>query len=91
MNKKTNTVLFVLGATVANIIIMIVLFLALFILFGRFIAPNVADGAVPVFMLLIFVFSVGGTYFIYHKLIKLIQARVDMEKHFDPIFTRKKK
>jgi hypothetical protein len=91
MNKKTNTVLFVLGATVVNIIMMIVLFLVLFVLFDRFLAPNIGEGIVPVFMLLIFIISVGGTYFIYHKLIKLVQARVDMEKYFDPIFNKKKK
>ena len=54
MNKKTNTVLFVLGATVVNIIMMIVLFV-LFVLFGRFLAPNIGEGIVPVFMLLIFI------------------------------------
>ena len=42
MNKKANTVLFMLGATVVNIILMVLIFVLLFYLYGRFIAPSVS-------------------------------------------------
>jgi hypothetical protein len=91
MNKRVNTVLFVIGASVVNVIIMLVLFLALFVIFARFVAPSLSPGANQLIMVLIFVISIGVTYFIYHRLVRWISIKVDMDKYFDPIFGRKKK
>ncbi len=91
MNKRVNTVLFVIGASVVNVIIMLVLFLALFVIFARFVAPSLSPGANQLIMVLIFVISIGVTYFIYHRLVRWISTKVDMDKYFDPIFGRKKK
>ncbi|MFP4302324.1 MAG: hypothetical protein ACLFPW_09950 [Spirochaetaceae bacterium] len=90
MNKRVNTVLFVLGASVVNVIIMLVLFLALFVVFARFLAPSLSAGANQLIMVLIFVVSIGVTYFIYHRLVRWLSTKVDMDKYFDPIFGKKK-
>jgi hypothetical protein len=91
VNKKVNTLLFVLGATVVNVLMMVVTFLVLFVLFARFLAPIVPPEAGQFVVLALFIVAILGTYFIYHKLVKLMQSRVDMEKYFDPIFGGKRR
>jgi uncharacterized membrane protein YedE/YeeE len=90
MNKKVNTVLFILGATLGNVVVMIVVFLLLFVLFGRFLAPLLPSAVDQIGVIIIFVGSIVLTYFAYHRIIKLLTNRIDMEKYFDPIFRRKK-
>ncbi len=91
MNKKTNTVLFILGATVVNIVIMLAIFIGLFVLYARFVAPTVSTTINQLITFVIFIGSVALTYLIYHRLIKLLSKKMDMDKHFDPIFRSKKK
>lgn len=88
MNKKANTVLFILGATVANVLIMIVIFLALFVVFGRLIAPSLSPQINQIIMLVLFIGSIVATYFIYHRLVKWLSEKYDLEKYFDPIFRK---
>ena len=90
MNKKANTALFVLGATVFNVLIMIVIFVVLFVVFGRFIAPALPAQVNQILVLVIFIGSIVGTYFIYHRVVKYLSNKIDMEQYFDPIFKRKK-
>lgn len=91
MNKRLNTVLFVLGASLVNVLIMLILFLALFVVFARFIAPSLPPGANQLIMVLIFVLAIGATYVIYHRMVKWLSNKVDMNKYFDPIFGKKHK
>jgi membrane protein YdbS with pleckstrin-like domain len=91
MNKKANTVFFVLGATIVNVIIMMVIFIILFVLFGRFAAPHMSPQINQIIMLVLFIGSIVLTYFIYHRLVNYITTRIDMEKYFDPIFRPKKR
>ncbi|HUX51601.1 MAG TPA: hypothetical protein VMW73_12450 [Spirochaetia bacterium] len=91
MNKKANTILFVLGATVINVLIMMIIFVVLFVLFGRFVAAHLSPQADQIIMLVLFIGAIVLTYFIYHKLINLVTRKIDMEKYFDPIFKPRKK
>lgn len=91
MNKKVNTVLFVLGATLVNVLMMVILFLVLFVLFARFVAPMVPPEAGQFLVLALFIVSIVGTYFLYHRIVVYIQSRVEMEKYFDPIFGSKRR
>ncbi|MFO8063829.1 MAG: hypothetical protein ACQETQ_02085 [Spirochaetota bacterium] len=89
MNKRLNTVLFILGATIANIILMMAVFLVLFVVFGRFVAPHISPN-VGVYMLMgLFVASIVVTYFIYHWAVKKLSNKYDLESYFGPIFPRK--
>jgi hypothetical protein len=90
MNKKVNTVLFIVGATIGNVVVMTVVFLLLFVLFGRFLAPVLPPAGDQIAVIVIFVGSIVVTYFAYHRVIKTLTNRIDMEKYFDPIFRRKK-
>ncbi len=89
MNRKLNTILFLIGATLVNILVMVLLFLIFFVLFARFVAPSVAPEAGQYILLGLFVLSVIGTYFIYHRIIAALQKRVQLEKHFGPIFRKR--
>ncbi|MDR1469026.1 MAG: leader peptide processing enzyme [Spirochaetaceae bacterium] len=82
MNKKVNTLLFVLGATVVNILITILVFILLFVVCVRLLPPDVSTGALP----FVFIAALAASFFIYNKLLKIVTKKVDMDKYFDPIF-----
>jgi len=91
MNKKTNTILFMLGATAVNIILMIAIFILLFWLYGRFIASSVSPQVTSYVMIGIFIGSIALTYFIYHRLVKWMSNKWNLDDFFDPIFKRRRK
>jgi hypothetical protein len=91
MNKKANTLLFVLGATIANVIVMMAIFLVLFVVFGKFVAPHLSPQANQIIMLVLFIGAIVLTYVIYHRVIGYLSKKIDMDKYFDPIFRPRKK
>jgi len=91
MNKKVNTVLFVLGATLFNIIVAVLSFIVLIFLFSRFIAPHISEAAQSSSFSLIFLAAIASSFFIYRIVLKSLIEKIDVEKYFDPIFVRKNK
>ena len=91
MSKKTNTLLFILGATLVNMVLMIFFFTATFLLYGVFLAPRLPQLVNTIMLIVLFVLSIVGTYLVYHKAVNVLSTRVDMEKYFDPIFKPKKR
>ena len=89
MSKKTNTLLFILGGTVFNILITIVCFLVLLVIYSRFLYPVLPESSSAWVLPVIFVVSIAASFFVYRLAIKIITKKVDMEKHFDPIFGRR--
>jgi membrane protein YdbS with pleckstrin-like domain len=87
MNKKVNTLLFVLGATVFNILLTIVIFIVLFLLCVKFMPSDVASGALP----FVFIASLVASFFAYNAMLKFVTTKVDMDKYFDPIFKNRRK
>ena len=88
MNKKTNTLLFVLGATVFNVIVCIVSFIALFFLYAKFLYPVLPGESQPWSFFVIFAAGIAISILVYRIVLKTIIKKVDIEKYFDPIFTR---
>ena len=91
MNKKVNTVLFILGATLFNIIVVIVSFLLFIFLYTKFLMglmPN-SDGGWAFNLILIA--SIAVSIFVYRVVLKYLLTKIDIEKYFDPIFVRKHK
>ena len=88
MNKKTNTILFMLGATVLNIVLMLIIFLGLGALIGL-LPIEVGPQATFLVFILLFVGSIALTYFIYHRIVKWISNKWDLDTYFDPIFRRR--
>ena len=89
MSKKTNTLIFLLGATVVNIIITVICFLAFLVLFSRFLFPLFPEDSIAWVLPVIFVLSIVASVLIYRMMIKFLMKKVDMNKYFDPIFNRR--
>ncbi len=91
MNKKANTALFILGATVANILIMIVLIVVGFAVISLVLPHTASPQLASILFLLVFLAAIGGSFFIYNRIVKLISKRVDMERYFHPIFRQRRR
>jgi len=89
MSKKTNTLLFILGGTVFNVLITILCFIILLAIYSRFLYPALPEESAAWALPVLFVASIAASFFIYRQAIKVISKKVDMEKHFDPIFGRR--
>lgn len=91
MNKKANTALFIVGATIANILLMIILIIIGFVIVQALLPANPNSQLASILFLVVFLLSIAGSFFIYHKVIQFISKRVDMEKYFHPIFKPRKR
>jgi predicted permease len=86
MNKKINTLFFILAATVINIISSLIVFALLFLAFAFLVAPRLSEAAQPWALPVIFVLSICGSFALYHALVKRFVRRVDMGKYFSSLF-----
>ena len=86
MSKKTNTLLFILGGTVFNILITILSFVILLAIYGRFLYPSLPEDAASWVIPVIFILAIAISFVVYRLAIKMIMKKIDMEKSFDPIF-----
>lgn len=84
MNKKLNTALFIVLATVVNIVLMVAIFLILLVIFSRFVKEE--SSFTVLYMMFIFLCSIGGTFFIYTFLIKWATKKFNLEEKLHPIF-----
>jgi hypothetical protein len=90
MSKKTNTLLFILGATVFNVVTVVVCFLALFLLFVKFLTPILPETAATWALPVIFLGSIALSFVIYRIALKALMKRVDVDKYFSPLFRPKR-
>ncbi len=89
MNKKVNTIVFMLAATVLNVVMMVVIFLGLMLLYAWLVPGGFATQLGQVIGIVLFLAAIGLTYFLYHKLIKVISNKWNLDEYFDPIFRRR--
>ena len=85
MNKKVNTVLFILGATVFNIMITVLSFFLLLIFYAKFLMKVLPQGAQAWSFPLIFITSLVISFFVYKLLLGFLIKKINVEKYFDPI------
>jgi hypothetical protein len=90
MNKKVNTVLFLLGATVFNLLLMLVLGLGFVILIAVIFKNSLNPNLLVVIAVLVFIGSIAASFFIYGRVVKWLSRKIDMDKYFMPLFRRKK-
>ena len=91
MGKKTNTLLFILGGTVFNILVTVLCCLFFLFIYSRLFFPHLPESSMAWALPVIFVVSIVLSFLIYQLAIKIIIRKVDMEKYFDPIFGRRGK
>jgi uncharacterized BrkB/YihY/UPF0761 family membrane protein len=91
MSKKTNTLLFMLGATVFNILITIVSFIILLLAYVKFIMPKLpnAETAAGWGLPIIFLLAIAASFVLYRFILNRVIKRIDMDKYFDPLFSRR--
>jgi len=89
MNKKMNTIVFILGATLFNVIVAVISFILFAILYARFLLPIISPGGQSWGFSLIFIASIAVSIFVYRIVLKALLKRIDVEKYFDPLFVRR--
>lgn len=89
LNKKVNTILFILGATVFNIVVTLVSIASLLFLTARFVAPLLSESALSWTFSIIFIISIAISVFVYRAILKHLITKIDIEKYFDPLFVRR--
>jgi hypothetical protein len=87
MNKRTNTLLFILGATVFNVLLYIVSFVLLLVIYSRMI-PGIPEPAQQWGLIVILVLPIAISFLVYRLLLKVVLKHVDVDKHFAPLFGR---
>ena len=91
--KKRNTAIFMVIATVINIVLMTVFMLIGYILLVRFADPDKPEAG-QIWLIVIFIGSIILAWFVYSRIIKWYTKRVDVNEKFAPLITpkpRKKK
>jgi hypothetical protein len=90
MNKKVNTVLFLLGATVFNLLVMFILIVLFLVLISVVFRGSLNPTVISILMILVFIGSIAASFFIYGRLVRWLSRKIDMDKYFMPLFRRKK-
>ncbi|MCK5008401.1 MAG: leader peptide processing enzyme, partial [Spirochaetales bacterium] len=67
MNKKANTVLFLLGATVFNLLIMFLLIVIFLVLISAIFRDSLNPNVLSILMIVVFVGSIAASFFIYGR------------------------
>ncbi|MDR2134367.1 MAG: leader peptide processing enzyme [Treponema sp.] len=91
MNKKINTLLFVLGATLFNIIITVIFFVGLLLLYAKFLLPLIPESGRAWGFPLIFIAAIALSFVIYRFVLNLLMKKIEVEKYFDPVFGGRRK
>ena len=93
MNKKMNTLYFILAATVLNLLILILLAVILGVSVGAIYQKfNVdSEGLSLVAVIVILFGSIGGTFFLYSKIVKWTMKKWNLENYIEPIFRPKRR
>ena len=90
MNKKANTALFILGATLFNLLVTVLSFLLLLIVYAKYIMRFLPEGAQAWSFSLIFVAAIAISFLAYRFILNFLQKKIKMDAYFDPIFGGKR-
>lgn len=93
MNKKLATVLFIIGGTALNIILMLVYIVGLLALAAVILRNMGYEPGSSVYVPAMIVAIFGGlvlAFFTYSKITKYIQNKYELEKYLEPLFRRKR-
>lgn len=83
MNKKVNSVLFIIGATVFNILALFFYFLAFMGICGLFLPAREGLFAQVVWLVL-FLAALVSDWFTYRLVFRVFKEKVNVDRYFDP-------
>jgi len=89
MNKKLNTIVFILCATLFNILVAIISFILLTLLYVRFILTIIPETGYSWGFTLVFLSSIAISFLVYRYVLRYLLTKVEIEKYFDPLFVKK--
>ncbi|WP_461257110.1 leader peptide processing enzyme [Treponema sp. R80B11-R83G3] len=89
MNKKVNTILFILGATLFNTIVAVVSFIILFLLYAKFLIPVIPQSGYSWAFTLIFIAAIAISILVYRVVLKHFINKINVEQYFDPLFVKR--
>ena len=84
--KKRNTALFMLVATLVNIVLMTVFMLIGYLLLVLFANPDKPEAG-QIWLIAIFIGSIILAWFVYSRMVKWYTKRVDVNEKFAPLIT----
>jgi len=90
VNKNLKLALFLLGATVFNVVLMFVFIIAIYIVTIRLMGDNPNAVVLQIVLLVGFIASIVLTFLIYGKLMKWLQAKYNLEQHFPQLFKKRR-
>ena len=90
MNKNLKLALFLLGATVFNIVLMFIFIIAIFLVASRLMGDNPNPVVYQIVLFVGFIASIVLTFLIYGKVMKWLQAKYNLEQHFPQLFKKKR-
>lgn len=82
MTKKTRTVLFMIGATLLNIVLTAALFVGFLALYSITLGQVLKTPSAGLAIGLSFVLAIVASSFIYKKILEFLRKRVDFEAKF---------
>ncbi|MDR2136589.1 MAG: leader peptide processing enzyme [Treponema sp.] len=85
MSKRTNTWIFIAGATVFNILLYAICFLLLLVIYAR-VAALLPESAQSWGLMVILILPIIISFVLYRLILKVVIKKVDVEKYFDPLF-----
>ena len=87
MNKKLNSIFFILGATAFNVLVALISLVILFFIFINFIHPVIpeSESVYQWTFLQLFVASCAISFFVYRAVIKIVLKKINIDKYFDPL------
>tara|TARA_B100001123_G_scaffold120061_1_gene139719 strand:+ start:163 stop:447 length:285 start_codon:yes stop_codon:yes gene_type:complete len=86
MQKRSNTVIFMIGATALNMVLIVGIFLVALFLLGRLFPPGDSPQAQGTLLLVSAGAGLIGGFFAYRYIIKWAQRRFDIDQYMGPLF-----
>ena len=95
MNKKANSVIFMIVATVVNIILMGALFIVGLVILNLIASAFPDTALIPALILIVFIGAIALSFMLlsfmlYSRLVKWAMKKFDLEDRMDPIFSSKR-
>lgn len=96
MNKKVNSLWFMLAATVLNVVLLIIFFVIGFVIISWLPTGDISqeEGGSPLInlaILIVFVGSIAGTFLVYGRIVKWANKKFNLEDKMGPLFSVSKK
>lgn len=82
MSRETNTLLFIIGGVVYNLVVMGGVFFAAIFVLARVFSPLVDEALGQILLVAALLLSIGVSLFSYYRLVRWLQRKIDFDRYF---------